>query len=687
MDHRVLMVFLSVSGLLAENKDNSTGSYDFRLVGGGTHCAGKLQMRQQAEDWKPVDGFYWTLKLANTVCAELDCGSAVSVRSLSVETLVTDVWEIRPNCESSLWSCFTTGKYPSLVLQMTCSDSVRLVNGSSLCSGRLEVQSSWSWSLVCAADFGLQAAEGVCRELGCGAPSGIEGVLYGEDEAPLCKTVICEGHGSVLPDCGSSGSDTCSSRRAVHLTCSDPGDVRLEGGGSRCNGTVQVKHLGDWRNLKNYYDWTLRSAAIICSRLDCGSPVHTGIKDHESEHLVWEVRPSCVQSTPTLRDCVTTEDRGSYFSLELTCSDSVRMLHGTGLCSGRLEIQTNQSWSSVCDGGFGLQVAQVVCRELGCGAPSVFQGVLHGEDEAPVWTRELQCEGNESTILDCGGSSSGKTCSTGKTVELTCAEPVRLVGQPSSCAGAVEIKHCGEWRPVTDFYNQWDQMSAAVMCKHLDCGSAVSINKRSDFSSRPVWFVSPTCVNVTSTHRDCVELHPVSEDESGLEVVCTDLLLQPNISLSPSSDGVSEVYQHGFRVLMYADFTIRCSIEPQYPGGSFQLISDTLESQNRTEPAVNHSADFLFSAAGHAHRGDYTCIYHVHVFNHSFSSQSRALYLTIGAPVTELIIRTVVVLLLMVLCNATLYFCCKANRGRFRLRSRIRSSVHHLQHNEEESVL
>lgn len=110
--------------------------------------------------------------------------------------------------------------------------------------------------------------------------------------------------------------------------------------------------------------------------------------------------------------------------------------------------------------------------------------------------------------------------------------------------------------------------------------------------------------------------------------VWTDLLPQPYITLS---DGVFEAYQQGFRVLLGSDFTITCSVQPQYPGSSFQLISDTTESITRTLPAVNHSAHFLLSAAGYAHRGNYTCVYHVDVNNHSFSSShSPALYLTVG---------------------------------------------------------
>lgn len=79
---------------------------------------------------------------------------------------------------------------------------------------------------------------------------------------------------------------------------------------------------------------------------------------------------------------------------------------------------------------------------------------------------------------------------------------------------------------------------------------------------------------------------------------------------------------------------VRCSVQPQYPGGFFQLISPTVNpAQNHTQPAVNHSAHFLFSDTNSAHRGCYTCVYHSHLFSHNFSSQSQTLYLPPGGNV------------------------------------------------------
>ncbi|XP_038559135.1 scavenger receptor cysteine-rich type 1 protein M160-like [Micropterus salmoides] len=611
---------------------------DVRLVGGASRCAGTLELKHQG-DWRPVMDSVWTLKKADVVCRDLDCGSAVSVGERK-ESSDRPVWWIRSDCGqsgSALRECVESGSSSS-ILDVTCSDSVRLVNGTSLCSGRLEVKSNQSnqsnqrWSSVCEADFDQQDAEVVCRELGCGAPSVLQGALYGEVEAPMwTKEFQCGGHESALLDCRSSGSarNTCSPGKAVGLTCSEADDVRLVGGASRCAGTLELKQ-GDWRPMRYSVSfWTLKEAAVVCRDLDCGSAVSVGERKESSVRPVWWIRSDCVQSGSALRECV--ESTSSSFILDLTCSDSVRLLDGTSLCSGRLEVKSNQSnqsnqrWSSVCEADFDQQDAEVVCRELGCGAPSGLQGVLYGEVEAPMWTKEFQCGGHESALLDCRSSGSARnTCSPGKAVGLTCSEPddVRLVGGASRCAGTLELKHQGVWRPVINSASIWTRKEAAVVCRKLDCGSAVSVGERKESSDRPVWRIRSDCVQSESSLRECVKSDYFSFI---LDLTCSD------ISVSSSVDGVSEAQQQGFQVSRGSTFNISCSIQPQYPGGSFQLaFTSSNASHNYTQPAVNHSAHFLFPAAEPAHQGSYICVYHFHVFSHDFSSESRRLSLTVS---------------------------------------------------------
>lgn len=102
-------------------------------------------------------------------------------------------------------------------------EHVRLEKGTR-CSGILEIRSSpvnKSWSAVCKDDFDTWTAEVACRELGCGAPSSIQEVAYGERQAAsLTTTFHCRDGQSALRDCLRFTGKDCQSNKAVNLTCS-----------------------------------------------------------------------------------------------------------------------------------------------------------------------------------------------------------------------------------------------------------------------------------------------------------------------------------------------------------------------------------------------------------------------------------------------------------------------------------
>uniref|UniRef100_A0A3B3TLB3 Uncharacterized LOC106938122 n=1 Tax=Poecilia latipinna TaxID=48699 RepID=A0A3B3TLB3_9TELE len=443
--------------------------------------------------------------------------------------------------------------------------------------------------------------------------------------------------------------------------CSEP--IRLVRGASRCEVTLELKRT-EWRPVKGP-DWFLMEAAVVCGQMKCGSAVSVQTRENSSVSSVWWISSDCVRPGYPLTECASADVSSSI--LDVTCLDSVRLVNGTSLCSGGLEVKTsqfNQIWSTVCEADFDQQDAEVVCREIGCGPPSVLQGALYGEVEAPTWTAEFQCGGTESSLLDCRRSGSVRnTCSPNKAVRLTCSEPIRLVGGASRCEGTLELK-LRTWRPVSA--SGWTMQEAAAACRELDCGSVVSMGTRNDSSVRQVWEIQLSCLKSGYPLRQCASsslLSSSSQSGTILELVCTDLLVQPIISVS-SSDGVTGVLQSSSAgVFQGSSFTISCSIQPQYPGGSFQLsFNSSNTTHSYTQPASNHSAHFLFPAAEPAHRGIYSCVYDVHVFSHNFSSQSRVLTLRVSDP-TVFIIRLVVLLLSLLIFISVIYCSHKTTRG------------------------
>ncbi|XP_055013971.1 antigen WC1.1-like [Boleophthalmus pectinirostris] len=615
---------------------------ELRLVGGASRCAGTVEVSLRGE-WRRVEGRFgfWDQEAAAAVCRALDCGSALYGEHRD-DFPHRPVWLVLSDCvkKSSVTGCVFGTDLSSSGLKVTCSDSVRLVSGSGLCSGSVQIWDG-SWTGVCDGDLDQRGAEVLCRELGCGAPSLLQGAL-----SPLGQTFYCEGHESALMDCPRSNSRTCSSGATVNLICSE---LRLVGGASRCAGTVEVSLRGEWRRVEGRFGfWDQEDTAAVCRALDCGSALHGERRDDFPHRPVWEISFDCVKKS-SVRGCVFGSSSSSSWGVEVTCSDSVRLVSGSGLCSGSVQIWDG-SWTGVCDGDLDQRGAEVLCRELGCGAPSLLQGAL-----SPLG-QTFHCEGHESALMDCPRSNS-RTCSSGATVNLTCSE-LRLVGGASRCAGTVEVSLRGEWRRVDLPFRHWDQEAAAAVCRALDCGSALHGERRDDFPHRPVWLVLSDCVKKSSV-RGCV-FGSSSSSSWGVEVTCSDLLNRPIISVSVF-DGASELQPQGVRVQLGSKFRVKCSVEPQYPGGSFRLLSPAAPpDQNRTLPAVNHSAHFLFSDTGHAHEGNYTCVYLLQVFNHSLSSQSHTLQLSVGESDSDLIIRVVIILLLKLLYILPMSYCyCK----------------------------
>ena len=100
----------------------------------------------------------------------------------------------------------------------------------------------------------------------------------------------------------------------------------------------------------------------------------------------------------------------------------VRLVGGDSRCSGRVEINDGDGWKSVCDSHFSAKAADVVCRDLQCGrALPVTRASPSGEGTGPIWDRELQCVGNESTLSSCPtGTPQDQPCTQTSTAAVSC---------------------------------------------------------------------------------------------------------------------------------------------------------------------------------------------------------------------------------------------------------------------------
>ena len=86
----------------------------------------------------------------------------------------------------------------------------------------------------------------------------------------------------------------------------------------------------------------------------------------------------------------------------------VRLVNGSTQYEGRVEVQYNGEWGTVCDDGWDLNDAQVVCRQLGFGtAIAARDNAYYGQGSGQIWLEELNCTGTELTIENCSHNGWG----------------------------------------------------------------------------------------------------------------------------------------------------------------------------------------------------------------------------------------------------------------------------------------
>ncbi|XP_078284969.1 scavenger receptor cysteine-rich domain-containing protein DMBT1-like [Rhinoraja longicauda] len=449
----------------------SDESWSLRLSNGGSRCDGRVEVYHNGR-WGRVHDRSWNINDSNVVCRELGCGSAIfAYNSSRYGESELPVWVTDVQCEGDearLRNCstFTMNPFPTdrIGVGVLCSDHrrLRLTGGGSACAGRLELYYHGSWGTVCDDLWDLLDDNVVCRQLGCGYALEDKPLGYcGGSRGPIwLDDVRCSGNESYLWECPSAplGEHDCSHKEDVTVKCSEHKEMRLVNGKHRCEGRVEVRYNGTWGTVcsEKLYG---KDAEVICKQVKCGPlksfSVEAG-KYGAGTGPIWLDEMDCNSHEATLWQCQSDpwgkhncrhmEDAG------VACEDAempegssgkacdggnesqsrrlpelpLRLDGGSNNCSGRVQLLFNSSWGTVCDDSWDLADANVVCRQLGCGAARWSPGAVSiAPVSGEIWLDEVKCTGAELFLSSCLSSPLGQhDCDHKEDVIVICSDPV-----------------------------------------------------------------------------------------------------------------------------------------------------------------------------------------------------------------------------------------------------------------------
>ncbi|XP_038310234.1 T-cell differentiation antigen CD6 isoform X4 [Canis lupus familiaris] len=317
---------------------------------------------------------------------------------------------------------------------------VRLVNGSSRCSGLVEVWFRLSWGPACRALWDSRASEAVCRALGCGGAAESTQPTSPSLELPprpgagnasealnatlaLAPAVLCRGAEWRLcyveeRACDSNGSP-------AEVTCAENRAVRLTGGSGPCAGRVEMLEHRQWGSVCDD-SWDLEDSHVVCRQLNCGWAVQAlpGLHFAPGRGPIHRDQVNCSGAEAYLWDCPGLPGDGYCGHKEdagVVCSEhqSWRLTGGADSCEGQVEVHFRGVWSTVCNSEWYSQEAQVLCRALGCGTVArIPNGLPHSLPGRMYYS----CRGEEPTLSHCSWRfNNSNLCSQSNAARVLCS--------------------------------------------------------------------------------------------------------------------------------------------------------------------------------------------------------------------------------------------------------------------------
>ncbi|XP_030844628.1 scavenger receptor cysteine-rich protein isoform X1 [Strongylocentrotus purpuratus] len=504
---------------------------DVRLVGGSNEAEGRVEIQYNGV-WGTICDDSWDITDASVVCRMLGFqgasgapGSAQFGQGTGVIQLddvgCTGAEQTIFDCAHPAFGVHNCAHYEDAGVACIASQDVRLVGGSNEAEGRVEIQYNGVWGTICDDSWGITDASVVCRMLGFQGASGAPGsAQFGQGTGPIqLDDVGCTGAEQTIFDCAhpAFGVHNCVHYEDAGVVCIASQDVRLVGGSNEAEGRVEIQYNGVWGTICDD-SWDITDASVVCRMLGfqgaSGAP--GSAQFGQGTGLIQLDDVGCTGAEQTIFDCAHpafgVHNCAHYEDAGVVCitSQDVRLVGGSNEAEGRVEIQYNEVWGTICDDSWGITDASVVCRMLGFQGASGAPGSAHfGQGTGPIQLDDVGCTGAEQTIFDCAHPAFGvHNCAHYEDAGVVCitSQDVRLVGGSNEAEGRVEIQYNGVWGTICD--DSWGITDASVVCRMLGFQGASGAPGSAHFGQGigPIQLDDVGCTGAEQSIFDCA--HP-----------------------------------------------------------------------------------------------------------------------------------------------------------------------------------